>query len=147
LKRVDIAGGSPQNLAEAPAARGGAWSHDNVIAFAPISTGPLYRVAASGGERVAITKLTQGQTSHRSPSFLPDGRHFLYLVTEGGAQVSGVFVGTLGSEESKRVLGANAGAVYSPTGELLFTRQGTLFRQRFDTTKLEVSGDPVPVAE
>src|SRR5262245_66588234 len=101
-------------------------------------------VAATGGERVAITKLTQGQTSHRSPSFLPDGRHFLYFVTEGG-QAGAVFVGTLGSEESKRVLSANAGAVYSPTGELLFTRQGTLFRQRFDTTKLEVTGDPVPV--
>jgi eukaryotic-like serine/threonine-protein kinase len=146
LKRIDIAGGPPQNLAEAPGARGGAWSRDNVIVFAPISTGPLYRVSVSGGERVAITKLTQGQTSHRSPSFLPDGRHFLYLVTEGG-QVNEVFVGSLGSEESKRILAANAGAVYSRTGELLFTRQGTLFRQRFDTTKLDVSGDPVPVAE
>jgi Tol biopolymer transport system component len=103
------------------------------------------RVASAGGEPIAVTKLAEGQTGHRLPSFLPDGRHFLYLTT--GAANLEVFAGTLDSDESKRLLVAESGVLYSSSGDLLFVRQGTLVRQAFDPSKLELSEDPTPVAE
>src|SRR5207253_667081 len=54
LKRVDLGGTLPQALADAPSARGGTWSKNGVILFAPSTIGPLLRVAASGGQAVAV---------------------------------------------------------------------------------------------
>src|SRR5262249_55810669 len=101
----------------------------------------LYRVASTGGDPVAVTKLAPGQSNHPCPSFLPDGHHFLYYAS------GGVFVATLDNGESKRLLSADTSAIYSTSGDLLFVRQGILLRQHFDPAKLQVSGDPVPIAE
>jgi Tol biopolymer transport system component len=147
LKRIDIAGGPPLTLCDAVAGRGGAWSPDGVILFAPSGTGSLFRVAAGGGDPVAVTKPADGQSGHRFPSFLPDGRHFLYVGSRSTGGSDGIFSGSLETAESTRVVAADSHAVYSPSGELLFIRDGTLLRQPFDATTRTVSGDPTPVAE
>src|SRR5262245_23220035 len=72
-------------LANAQEPRGGAWSNDGTILFAPLLEGPLRRIPASGGDSVEITQLQTAERSHRFPSFLPDGRHFIYFATGGGA--------------------------------------------------------------
>ena len=75
LKRLDLGGGAPQTLAPVVTARGGTWNADGIILFAPNTTGPLSRIAASGGAAVAVTTLNP-QPHYRHPSFLPDGRQF-----------------------------------------------------------------------
>src|SRR5262249_44425702 len=120
---------------------------DNSILFAEGSKATLQRVTASGqGKPVEATHLASGQMAHRSPWFLPDGRHFLYYA-QGPGENSGVFVGALDSADTKRLVPADAGAVYSGTGDLLSGRRGTLLRQPFDVKRLEITGDPVPVAD
>jgi len=146
LKRIDIAGGPPLTLCDAVAGRGGSWSADGVILFAPAGTGPLFRVDAGGGKPVAVTTLANGQSAHRFPSFLPDGRHFVYVSVITGPS-DGIFVGSLDSDESTRIVVADSNAVYSPSGDLLFVRDGTLLRQAFDSTTRTVSGEPIPIAE
>src|SRR5439155_21639369 len=72
LKRLDIGAGPPQVLADAPAGRGGAWNSEGTILFAQTTTSPLWRVPASGGSPVQVTKLDlPRQGSHRFPQFLP----------------------------------------------------------------------------
>jgi serine/threonine protein kinase len=39
--------------------------------------GPLFRMPATGGQAVTVTKLDR-QLSHRFPFFLPDGQQFLF---------------------------------------------------------------------
>lgn len=146
LKRVDIADGAVQVLCDVVRGRGGSWNRDGVIIFAPALGGALRRVSAAGGEPQALTALREGQRSHRFPSFLPDGRHFLYYVEDSQAPRSGVFVGELGANTDRRLIAADSAAVYAPPGHLLFARQGTLFAQRFDAATLEVAGDPVSLA-
>jgi Tol biopolymer transport system component len=145
LKRIDILGGAPRVLANAPAGRGGAWNREGTILFTPIASGPLFKVPAAGGEVVAITRLETGQASHHFPQFLPDGRHFIYFAQ--GVPLQGVFAGSLDGGPSKRLADADAAAVVSPSGFLLFARQRTLFAQAFDFKRLEFSGSPFPVAE
>ena len=83
LRRLDLAGGATQTIADAPSFRGGAWNNDKVIIIGSTS-GPLLRVSAAGGQPLAATTMTPPQTSHRYPQFLPDGRHFFFYVTVRG---------------------------------------------------------------
>ena len=93
LKRRDLSGGAPQRLAPVAGARGGTWSADGVILFAPSNVGPLSRVPAGGGDVVPMTTLGAGQASHRFPQFVPGGRQFLFYV-QGSAETAGIYLGS-----------------------------------------------------
>lgn len=153
LKKVEASGGPPQVLCDAPNGRGGTWNKDGVIVFSPnaASTG-LFRVSASGGSPVAITKLSASrfETSHRWPVFLPDGKHFLYL----GANFSGIlennaiFLGSLDSQESRLLVNTSANAAYAQPGYLLYLRDNkTLVAQRFDLRRYVLNGEPFPLSD
>jgi len=156
LKRVEISGGPPQTLCEPNAAvPTGAWSRDNIIL---LSRGGLVRVPAPGGDcsPVTVVNTSRGEISHRFPSFLPDGRHFVYLRVSGNPGVNGLYVGSLDAkpseQSSRRLLAADSGAVYAPTpnggaGHLLFVRENALISQPFDAGRMELAGDAVPIAE
>ncbi|HVT43898.1 MAG TPA: protein kinase [Thermoanaerobaculia bacterium] len=153
LRKIDANGGPPSTLANAGTGRGGSWSPDNVIVFSPDSAGPLYRISADGGEPRAVTEIARDRSSptHRWPSFLPDGKRFLYLDATGTSgmkeQVNAIWVGSLDPEEKPvRILGGKTRALYS-RGHLLFVRDGFLLAQRFDPKSLELKGDPLTLAE
>ncbi len=147
LKRLDVNSEAIQVLAEAPVARGGAWQADGTILFAPNAVGPLFRVSATtGGQQTAATKLETGQNDHRAPFILPDGKHFIYYA-RGTPQVRGVHVARLDGTETKRLLDADGAAVYTRSGHLLFPRQGELWAQAFDATRLLLEGDAFRVVD
>ncbi len=143
LKRIDIDAGSVQTLAVATAGRGGAWTADGMILFAP-QAGPIFRIAATGGERAQLTQVDAERSNHRFPQLLPDGRHFLYYTTNT-PRARGVYVGQVDGSPGRRLLDADAAAAYA-SGQLLFVRQRTLFAQPLDPVRLELSGSPVAVA-
>jgi dipeptidyl aminopeptidase/acylaminoacyl peptidase len=79
---------------------------------------------------------------------LPDGRHYLYLALSGQQANNAIYVMSLDSPETRRLLsGAEAGATYAPPGYLLFLRGTTLMAQPFDAERLELTGEPHPIAE
>jgi serine/threonine protein kinase len=145
LKKIDVSGGSPQTLCDARLGRGGTWNRDGVIVFAPTTRSALYRVSAAGGEAAPLTTLDpSSETSHRWPQFLPDGRHYLYLSRQ---EKSGIYVGSLDSKETRRIVDTDFNAAYAPRGDLLFVREGALMAQPFDAGKLELTGEPSRVAQ
>src|SRR5262249_40880876 len=81
LKLVQIPGGPPVVLSEGTLGRGGTWNRDNVILFSAVA-GSVRRVSSAGGAPIDVTTPdpASGQTAHRWPHFLPDGRHFFYTV-------------------------------------------------------------------
>jgi Tol biopolymer transport system component len=147
LKRVDLSGGAPLVLADAPLGRGAAWSRDDIILFAPTTTAGLSRVAATGGPVTVVTKPVNGQGSHRWPQFLPGGRRVIFLVTLGQPDTHGTYVVSLDGGEPTRVLAGETAAVYAPPGYLLWASQGVLVAQRFDATRATLEGEPVPVTQ
>jgi Tol biopolymer transport system component len=162
LKRIDVSGGPPQTLV-AHALRGApayAWSREDVILFNAGTS--LARVSASGGAASAVTILdaARNEIGHSYPSFLPDGRHFVYVRSAARPENSGIYVGSLDAKPEqqslRRLLAAESGAVYaasgpspsdSKQGHLLFLRGGTLLAQPFDSGRMELAGNAVPVAE
>jgi Tol biopolymer transport system component len=149
LKKIEAAGGPAQTLCDAPEARGGTWNADGVIVFAPKSADALYRVPAGGGTPVPLTTLdaARKEISHTYPRFLPDGRHFLYLAYGPQRESAGIYVGALDSNQTKLLVNADASAAYAPPGYLVFLRDRTLMAQGFDADRLELKGEPFPVAE
>lgn len=129
LKTVAISGGPVPTLASATdAQRGGTWNRDGMILFAPSNAEGLYRVPASGGTVTPVTTLdaARQERRHMYPAFLPNGRHFLYLVGSMQQEHTSIYIGSLDSKETKLVLGIGGRVVYAPPGYLLFTHQQTL---------------------
>jgi len=158
LKKIGISGGQVQSLCDLVGyAVSGSWNGDGVIIFGQ-DPGVIMRVAATGGPALPLTVLdsSRGEIAHTFPSFLPDGQHFIYLRTSDQQENSGIYLGSLdakpGDQDSKRLLATAYGPIYVPSsdpesGQLLFMRDGKLIAQRFDTGRLELTGEPVTVAE
>lgn len=58
-----------------------------------------------------------------------------------------MYLGSLQSKDAKRLFSADSLALFAPPDQILYVRQQTLFAQRFDLNKLEMIGDPAPIAE
>jgi Tol biopolymer transport system component len=147
LKRVDVASGSPQVLADAPTPRGGAWNRNGVIVFAPCTPCGLVQVPAIGGQVTPLSAPVTGQAlSHRWPEFLPDGR-LLFAGLLGPIGSRGIYLASLDGTAPIRIVDSESGAAFAPPDHLLLLRQATLVAVRFDPVRGVVSDDPVAIAE
>jgi eukaryotic-like serine/threonine-protein kinase len=155
LQKIDITGGPAQVLCDAPvtgASSGGTWNPEGTIVFAigesNLGGTGLFRVSSAGGTPVQITKpdAARNEVSHKQPRFLPDGRHFLFVATGSSSSKSSVLLGSLDSGSLSPVLQSDTEAIYADRF-LLFVRDRTLLAQPFNPNRLEVSGDPVVVAQ
>jgi Tol biopolymer transport system component len=150
LMRVDLAGGTVQPLASANDGRGGAWGRTGVILFAPTPTAAIHRVPASGGADEVVTRLdrTRGESDHRWPVFLPDGRHFVYLARGRGPEDHALVAGSLDGPGARVLVpGYQTSVAYAAaSGCLLYVRARTLVAQPFDPDQLRLTGEPVPLA-
>jgi serine/threonine protein kinase len=162
LAKIEISGGPAQTLCDVQGTVvGGSWNRDGVIIFADVFADDkrgLMQVSAAGGIASPLTTLDPSHKEgvHVLPSFLPDGRHFLYLRTSSIPENSGLYVGSLNSkpeeQDSRRLLATTSGPVYvhssnSDSEQVLFLRKGTLMAQPFDAHRLEPAGEAVPVAD
>ena len=143
LKKIGIAGGTPQIIADGIASEsgGGTWNADGTILFCKDLFGPIYRVSASGGGVSPATKLKDTDHSHDEPFFLPDGKHFLYSVSRSTAPFE-IRVGELNQPEQDGVAVALGQMPQFATDRLLFSREGHIMAQMFDRRTWKVSGDP-----
>ena len=149
LRKVPVAGGSPEVICDAPDGRGGSWSKDGVIVFAPLSMGPLLKVAAEGGEPVELARpdRARGDTGLRFPCFLPDGRHFLYVSLPRKQSGFDVYLGALDSKERGRIGSALSAPIYAEPGYLLFALGDHLVAQRFDRSSWQPVGKVMPLGD
>ena len=150
MKRIPRSGGAVQTICEAPNGRGGAWSPSGEIVFAPTPFGALSKVVANGGAPDPLTKLdtAKGQTSHRFPSFLPDGRTFVYAVQPALQPnlVQNEFA-SLDDPTGHALLVSRNAARYAPPGYMLFPRDQALVAQKIDLAGKTMTGDIVQLAE
>jgi eukaryotic-like serine/threonine-protein kinase len=146
LYRVGATGGPSQVVGET-ASEAGAWGADNMILLAN-ANGPLHRVSASGGQPVPLLTLdTQiKERGQAVPSFLPDGRSFLYTSVSDTRPPSIRMASTSGNTST--TLLDNAGlARYSGPGYLVFVRGTSLLAQGFDWKRGTLQGEPFPISD
>ncbi|PWT90620.1 MAG: hypothetical protein C5B54_06815 [Acidobacteria bacterium] len=150
LRKVALSGGPSQEIADAPDPRGGAWNSQDTIIFAPYPGDGLYRVNSTGGARTPITSLdrTSGESTHRWPSFLPDGVHFVFFCwSQGEKQKTGVYLGSLNAKETRFLFSSDTSAIYASPGYLLFNQENNLMVRPFEADKLQLTGEAIPLLE
>ena len=83
LWRADVNGGSPQVICELPRLDdfGGTTVNADGVVLVGYANGPIQRVPLSGGtpEPVSALDAGRGEFGQVGPSFLPDGRHYLFV--------------------------------------------------------------------
>jgi serine/threonine protein kinase/Tol biopolymer transport system component len=155
LKKLDIGSGVIETICQTGkgAGRGGDWNRQGAILFDNGNDG-LSRVNAAGGKPEAASELdaAHGEGMHLFPSFLPDGKHYLFENTGGDNR--GIYVGSLDSKDGKLLipLGTDVAnstqSVWAPPGFILYAlNRNTLLAQAFDPDRLELKGEPFRVAE
>ena len=148
LKRVDGSGGNLRTLCDAAVPRGGSWGSQGTIVFSANAGGQIEIVPETGGRSRALPHLTSREGSlYRWPSFLPDGRHFLYYVLSGSAASGGLYAASLDSATTIRLGFSDAGALYAPPGYLLYRNGDRLVSQSFDASRLRLTGEPSPIVD
>jgi serine/threonine protein kinase len=150
LKTMPAAGGPPQVLCDGTGfSGGGTWNRDGVILFGS-DVGPLRRVNAAGGACTVVTR-PEGDSQQSLPEFIPDGKHFVYLVQGGDEAKRGLYVASLDHPEPRRLLADESSAIFASSttgkkyGYLLFLRGNTLMAQPFSAETLQLAGDAFPV--
>jgi serine/threonine protein kinase/Tol biopolymer transport system component len=155
LKKIEVNGGLPVTLCDYRGGIGGSWSREGVIILSATGGADLSRVSATGGPvtPVLTPDLRRQESEVQTPSFLPDGRHFLYSVLSSNDGVRGIYLGSLDGGVQQRLLGDASNAIYAAFGTegvgpgyLLFGRERALMAQLFDARTLRLGGEPFPVA-
>jgi eukaryotic-like serine/threonine-protein kinase len=149
LLKVSLGGGPPVVLVdEMTMDGGGAWTPDGDIVFSGRNSG-LWRVPSAGGAPVQLTQIdtARGEFAHWLPRVLPGGRAVLfssYATPVARARVEAYEFRT--GRTTVLVEGALMGR-YSPTGHLLFVRDGAVFAIGFDPRSLKTHGPAIPVQD
>ena len=156
LQKMAASGGPAQIICNVAQSHGGTWNRDGVIVLPLSLTSGLFQVSASGGVPVPLGQANAAGPPPQQiqPEFLPDGRHFMYW--EMTREHTGIYVGSLDGAPPLRlfrrttVRTATRPTFQRPPGQdgyLLFRRGETLMAQRFNPTRLSLSGDASPIAE
>ncbi len=135
LMKVAADGGAPQTIMKTdPRTSGLAWGGGNVLLITNVDIG-LQQVPADGG---VPTAAMPGEW----PSFLPDGKRFLFQ------RENAVWLASLDSTEPpRRLVEAPAAKPIYSAGHILFIRDRTLMAQPVDPSSLQPSDRAFPVAE
>ena len=150
IRSVDLSSGTLMTIADLPPGtpRGAtaSWGAGEILVA---SGDTLLHVPETGGtlKKLDVAGVPDG-TRYQSPSFLPDGRRFLYHRNQGAPAQNGVYLGTLNAQTPhRRVIDGESQAQYVEPGYLLFVKGGTLLAQRVDPATLEPQGEPTPFPE
>ena len=152
LKKVAVAGGPPRVICTAAIIDVPTWHRNGTILFAQSDVG-IFRVPADGGMPTQVTRLatSRREINHLWPTWLPDGRQFIYTATsldEHGIRAPRtVYIRSVDADDSSLLMHAESRVMYSWPGYLLYAEQSTLLAQVFDANSRIVNGDPVKVAE
>jgi eukaryotic-like serine/threonine-protein kinase len=147
LRVVPAEDGPSRFLSRAPDPNGGTWNDQNMILYNP-SGGALFQIPSAGGTSQRVTRPSYQGEEHRSPVFLPDGRHFLFWSIDFRMPKGEfIYLGDLETGLFKRVK-EGADPVYVASGLLVYRyyySPSSLFAQRFDPEQGKLSGQPMPI--
>lgn len=152
LRKAPISGGAAISICKtAGGPRGASWAPDNSIVFATTdsSTG-LLRVSASSGDPETLTKPdeSRGEIDHVFPSILPNGRGVLFTVAMAAFGGSGqVAVFDFKTRTYKILIRNGSQPEFVEGGYLVYVASRSLQAVRFDSERLEVLSDPMPVVD
>jgi serine/threonine-protein kinase len=149
LRVVDLRSGARRTLCRASnRPGGGTWTRNGVIVFSPdFLSVPLFQVPAAGGDCTAATRYRPGESVHRRPSALPDGRHVLF--NNGRTGATSITAVDLSTGKLTDIRPGGGDAQFVAPDWVLFREGavGPLYAQRIDLGSLRLIGEPKALLE
>jgi Tol biopolymer transport system component len=148
LQVIGIDESRPRVILEGVAFTGAAWNAAGSILYGQ-DNGPFMRVNERGGTPEFVLDPAPGNPEAWGmwPSYLPDGRGFLFAVQDRSGVSSGLYACELGSTEPRLLLKDVSNAHYVDPGRLVYRRGSSLYSSSFDLETLEIGSDSVRVAK
>jgi Tol biopolymer transport system component len=151
LKKTPVGGGAVLTLGDVSTPRGASWGSQGMIVFTPRSQGEaaVQQVPDSGGTPQLVTHFEKGETSHRWPEFLPDGKAVLFAAAPTALSFTNahVAVQSLGTSERRNLTQGGTYPRYAPSGHVVYAQGGSLMAVPFDPQRLRTTGAAGPVVE
>jgi serine/threonine-protein kinase len=149
LKKIPASGGIPVTLCDPGGPiRTISWGATGKIAYVSDHFAGLMQVSATGGKPERLTDPPEGEF-HKHADFLPGGRAVFFTIGERGVTIrraDRIAVLSLATGEQKTLM-AGASPKATSTGHLIYYAENALRAVAFDTDRLEVKSESVPVAE
>lgn len=156
LKRIPITGGQAQLICQGTTGYDGSWSTSDFIVFDGSAGDTIKIVPAGGGQPrpASIPDTADGESNNAWPWFLPDGVHFIYTTavrqgSENKEVASRIKLGSVTSTTPTTLFEWKSSidrVEYTNEGFILFVSKDNLMGLPFDAEKLEVTGEPKPIA-
>ncbi|MGZ8853669.1 MAG: protein kinase domain-containing protein [Thermoanaerobaculia bacterium] len=154
LKTVTPGGGPPRVLFDSVAGTTIGWAPSGLIFNNVVANegSGLFWVSNSGGpvRRLTTVNSARGEVMHLWPEVLPDGKRFLFVGRSGRLDVpAGALTLKLGSLDGGpvREIGPITSRVVVRGDTAYYVRDATLLAQKIDLERMEMMGDPRPIAE
>ena len=153
LKKVDVAGGPPVTLCDVlPGFPKGSWGSRHTILLDQGAGAGVSLVGDGGGTPKMVLQAdpSRQEATVGWPEFLPDGRHFLYIVRAWTEKQTYVRLANLEDGKTEPLVKNCSRAQYVPAGSaggsgyVLYARDGSLLAQLFDDRRMRLAGDPIP---
>jgi Tol biopolymer transport system component len=150
LRRVDLAGGNPRDIAETDNVWTGSWNQQGQILFRALSGAVIRQAPASGGPATTVFESADKERFAQGPHFLADGRRFLVLTTRPDGE-NVLELRAMDSTERTVLVERNpslGSVATTPEGSyLVYARDATLYAQPFDESRARVVGEATPIVE
>ncbi|HUQ90926.1 MAG TPA: protein kinase [Bryobacteraceae bacterium] len=151
LKRISVLGGPATTICAAPSGRGGTWTEDGRIIFAPDTRSQLFQVGENGGTPgpVTVFEKENGEVNHRWPRLIPGTDLLLFVAhnTGGSYEKANIVVQSLKTGKRKIVVRGGTHPHYLTGGYLLWFNKVQLLAAPFDTKSLAITGAMVPMLQ
>ena len=113
LRVFDLAAGQPADLTAVSSGRGGTWTSAGDVVFATANAGLTKRDVNGAVATLTSLDSANGETAHGWPSFLPDGRHVIFVVNASQPSRAGIWIASLDDPSQRRRLLASNGQAAS----------------------------------
>jgi Tol biopolymer transport system component len=152
IRKLPLGGGASVPVCDLENFFGATWADDDVIYFVPEFPAGVARVPAAGGEPKELVAIdfAKGERNHKYPHALPGGKAVLFTtVTSDSATYDDARIVVFSTQTGRKTILVEGGTCprFSPSGHLLYARDGKIFAVRFDIDRLETKGQAVPVLE
>ncbi|MGI8961504.1 MAG: hypothetical protein ACR2IV_17440 [Bryobacteraceae bacterium] len=147
MKKIAAEGGTALPICDLPGASSATWNQDTIVAGNMRHDLPSNVISVRSGA-VSPWKLLLW------PKFLPDGKHLLYVRADPKIGAYRAHVAEMSTGRETALMLTDTQVIFVPDqvkggsqGYLLFGRNSTLLALRFDADRLQMAGEPVPVAK
>ena len=144
LRKVALAGGSPETVAEASQPFGAVWMDDGRIIFAASARGGLLRVSDRGGdaEQLTLPSADAGEVRHAWPARAADGRAIVFTIATSplAAAPGRIAVMPWPQRAAWQTLLESADTATLVLDDVVFSRGSEIHAVPFDRTRLSIAG-------